>query len=174
MGHNGIAILGYFGYAYIMSKIFSIGYGGLNTESFIRLLKMHAIEMLVDVRSQPYSKYNPDFIKKNLERIIRAEAIQYLYLGDKLGGKREDKSFTQIEQESDYKDAIKKVADETKSKNVCLMCAESEPERCHRAHLNSQTLWKMGHDVGHILHNGRIVQHAELRRILQSNQHNLF
>lgn len=73
-------------------KLFTIGHSNHNLEKFIRLLEDNSINTLVDVRSAPYSRYNPQFNKEILESSLSQRTIQYAYAGKYLGGRPSDPS----------------------------------------------------------------------------------
>ena len=68
------------------AKIFTIGHSVIPPQRFIEILKTAGIETLVDVRSTPYSRRVPHANRENLQPTITREGIEYLYLGDYLGG----------------------------------------------------------------------------------------
>ena len=69
------------------SCIYSIGHGNKTVEELIRQLKLFDIHYLIDVRSVPYSKYNPQFNKEQLKAVINNSSdIIYGYMGDVIGG----------------------------------------------------------------------------------------
>ncbi|MEA2018916.1 MAG: DUF488 domain-containing protein, partial [Campylobacterota bacterium] len=74
------------------STIYSIGHGNKTIEQFIDELKAYNIEYLVDVRTTPYSKWNPHFNKNDLIYKLKENDIGYIFLGDKIGGLPSDKS----------------------------------------------------------------------------------
>ena len=67
--------------------IFTIGHSNLDPESFIKLLKDNSIDVVVDVRSNPYSKYVPQYNKSRIQESIETNNMKYLFLGKELGGK---------------------------------------------------------------------------------------
>jgi len=69
--------------------IFTIGHSNHSLEVFINLLQSHKIDVLVDVRSKPFSRFSPQFNKDGLEKAVRASGIKYLFLGKELGGRPE-------------------------------------------------------------------------------------
>src|SRR4051812_47882771 len=69
--------------------IFTIGHSRHPFAAFVELLRRHAVTLLCDVRSSPYSQANIDFNREVLERELRREAFFYRFLGDKLGGRPE-------------------------------------------------------------------------------------
>src|SRR5436309_14598733 len=74
-------------------SVFSIGHSNLSSEAFCHLLKRHAIEVLVDVRSHPQSRYAPHFSLEPLRSSTRAAGIRYVFLGRELGGRPDDPAF---------------------------------------------------------------------------------
>ena len=74
-------------------SIFTIGHSNHEIQRFIDLLKSNEIEVLVDIRSSPYSRFAPQFNKDDFKKAIQASGIKYLFLGKELGGKPEDPEF---------------------------------------------------------------------------------
>ena len=74
-----------------MREIFTIGYGGRETRDFIALLNRYEIDTLVDVRSQPYSRFNPEFTRSALSRVLAGSGISYVFMGESLGGRPDDR-----------------------------------------------------------------------------------
>ena len=68
------------------STIYSIGHGNKRMEDFIHELKSFNISNLLDIRSNPYSRWNPGFNKAALETALKKYGITYVFLGKKLGG----------------------------------------------------------------------------------------
>ena len=74
------------------TTIYSIGHGNKTIEDFIAELKSFDIEYLLDIRSKPYSKWNPQFNQETLELELKNNGITYVFVGDTLGGLPEDRS----------------------------------------------------------------------------------
>ena len=72
--------------------IYTIGYGNRSIEDFVKLLQKFDIKFLVDIRSQPYSRFNHDFSKDELEKSLKQHSIRYIFMGDTLGGRPKDSS----------------------------------------------------------------------------------
>ncbi|MBD3217377.1 MAG: DUF488 family protein [candidate division Zixibacteria bacterium] len=166
-----------------MHTIYTIGYGSLAIEDFLGLLKKSGIRILVDIRSKPYSKARPEYRKKELDRAVRQEGLEYSFLGDKLGGMPEDDTFYDSEGNVDYallqdspvyNQGIMELIASAEKSDICIMCAEALPERCHRGFLISETLYTSGIETKHILHDGKIVDHGKLRVKFDSGQIDLF
>ncbi len=120
--------------------------------------------MVVDVRTSPYSKYSPHFNKKPLEKALQESNINYVYLGNKIGGKPKDKKFYHndkliyhlLEKDEKYQQGLKELISLAENYPVVLVCSEEDPYRCHRHHLISQSLLKHGFQIFHIRGNGEL------------------
>ncbi|MBK6798495.1 MAG: DUF488 domain-containing protein [Acidobacteria bacterium] len=64
--------------------LYSIGHSNVSIEAFVKLLIERQMEILVDVRSQPYSRYNPHFSRESLKRSVEENKIRYVFLGDSI------------------------------------------------------------------------------------------
>jgi len=73
--------------------VWTIGHSNHPLEEFLGLLEQHRIQLLVDVRSSPYSRYASQFNRDAIQGPLRAQAVEYLFLGDLLGGRAEDGQF---------------------------------------------------------------------------------
>ena len=82
--------------------IYTIGHSNIAVERFVDLLRLQLIEMLVDTRSQPYSRYAPQFNREPLKASLDYAGIAYLYLGDKLGGRPRGGRYYRPEGTVDY------------------------------------------------------------------------
>ena len=138
--------------------IYTIGHSNMTQESFIEILKSFKIEILVDVRSSPYSKFVSHFNREDIKRILIKKDIRYIFLGDYIGGKPRDKKYYQngnvnyrlISMSDRYSEGINKIIELNNKCNIVLMCSEEDPYNCHRHNLITQTLVKKGLNVIHI------------------------
>jgi uncharacterized protein (DUF488 family) len=129
-----------------MQTIFTIGHSTRPINEFIDLLSEHSITQLVDIRTVPKSRYNPQFGQGVIEESLKSADIEYLHL-KKLGGLRHatkspinnawrNKSFRNYAdymQTDDFDEGIKELIELSKSKVTAIMCAEAVPWRCHRS-----------------------------------------
>ena len=144
--------------------IFTIGHSTHPLEAFVALLQQHGITALADVRSSPFSRFNPQFNKTTLEQATKAHAIQYLFLGDELGGRPKDQSFykdgqvqyAQLARTKSFQDGIDRLIQGAKKYQIALMCAEKNPQHCHRTLLVAPALVQRGIKVNHILADGNL------------------
>jgi len=134
------------------SNIYTIGYGSRNIEDFISLIKLYKIDYLIDVRSTPYSKFNPKFNQTDLQFLLKQNKVTYVFMGDNLGGRPLDKScytdegkvdYKKVETKDFYKIGICRVKTAyDKGLNIVLMCSEANPSHCHRSKLIGMTIMK--------------------------------
>lgn len=145
-------------------KVFTIGHSNHLFSHFLELIQKNNINMVVDVRTSPYSKYSPHFNKKPFNKALTDSGIKYVFLGNKIGGKPRDVKFYhedklvyhRLEKDKKYQDGLKELINLTKENLMVIMCSEEDPNRCHRHHLISQSLLKHGYQVSHIRGNGEL------------------
>ena len=150
-------------------KILTIGHSNHAQEFFLELLIRHHVTPLVDVRSVPYSRFNPHFDREQLAETLRASGIRYLYLGGELGGRPDDPScydengrirYDRLAHTPLFQNGLKKIVCETEKYHVSLMCAEKEPLDCHRTLLIGHELAQREDiDVAHIWPHGQPEPH---------------
>jgi len=157
------------------STLYSIGHGNRSSNELLALLQKYEIAYLVDIRSMPYSKYNPHFNKENFERFLVQHDIKYIYLGDQLGGLPKDRTCYDADGKVVYELVAQKIffteglnrlinANEKRIK-LAIMCSESKPQDCHRSKLIGKELRKKEINVNHIDENGRIKDQFEVINI---------
>src|ERR1051325_1474694 len=73
--------------------LYSIGHSNAEISAFLELLTRHGIELLVDTRSQPYSRYSPHFNRETLKAWLGEAEIAYLFMGEQLGGRPQASEF---------------------------------------------------------------------------------
>lgn len=141
------------------SSLYSIGHGNKSIETFIEELKHFGINYLIDIRSKPYSKYNPQFNHNDLKFALLDKKITYTYLGDILGGLPEDRTcytnghvdYDKLKEKVFFKDGLNRLITANKKNiKVAIMCSESKPEECHRTKLIGEELAKIGINLNHI------------------------
>lgn len=130
--------------------LYTIGHGNRKLAEFLALLKNFGIEYLIDVRSQPYSKFNPQFNQNDLKLSLEHNGIKYVFMGDSIGGRPKDTSCYDDDGKVDYdvvktKDFFIQGINRLKTAynqdiHVVLMCSESKPCECHRSKLIGRVL----------------------------------
>lgn len=155
--------------------IFSIGHSTHPVECFIALLKQHGIDVVADVRSSPFSRFNPQFNRDGLAHALRQSGIKYAFFGDELGARVDNPScyvegkvqYARLAARDEFRHAIARLIKGAANHRIALMCAEKEPLDCHRTILVSQALVKAGCEVNHIHSDGSLeLQNAALERLL--------
>lgn len=153
-------------------QIYTIGHSNHTKERFLDLLIAAKIEVLVDVRSTPNSRWAVFANGDKLKEILESVQIRYIYLGDMLGGRPSDsdsynyqtgKADYQVIREKEYfQRGIKRLIDGLRRYRVCIMCAEEDPTSCHRNLLVAESLRNVGVQIFHIRGDGRIQTDEEL------------
>ncbi len=153
--------------------IFTIGHSNHLLEKLLELLKQHQIEVVVDVRSSPYSQYASHFNKEAFQRSLRAQAIDYLFLGDIIGGRPEGQEFydekgyvlyDRLAQSPKFQQRITRLLEVIQSYRAVLFCSEEDPTNCHRRLLIGRVLCERGVRVLHIRGDERIQSEAEIAK----------
>jgi uncharacterized protein (DUF488 family) len=129
-----------------VEPVFTVGHSTRSAEEFVALLKAHRIESLVDVRTVPRSRHNPQFNRDTLPETLRRAGIEYLHLAE-LGGlrkAREDsvntgwhnlsfRGFADYMQTPEFENGLARLMDLANARRAAVMCAEAVPWRCHRS-----------------------------------------
>ncbi|HXH09490.1 MAG TPA: DUF488 domain-containing protein [Alphaproteobacteria bacterium] len=158
--------------------IFTIGHSNHPLEWFLGLLKAHGIEVLVDVRSHPYSKHAPHFDHQMLKARATAEGIRYLFLGAELGGRPKGEEFYdadghvlywRVAESAAFLEGISRLEAGIQKYKVAIMCSEENPAVCHRRLLIGRVLVMRGIRVCHIRGDGRVQTDTELAGEEQGN-----
>lgn len=145
-----------------MDTIYTIGHSTRSIEQFLGLLKAHNIEELVDVRTVPQSRHNPQFGQEELAAALQQAGIGYMHLG-KLGGLRQSskdsinlgwqnssfRGFADYMATPEFQQGLDELKAIAEKKRVAIMCAEAVPWRCHRS-LIADALTTQGWQVLHI------------------------
>lgn len=147
------------------------------------LLQDAGIDEVVDVRSTPYSQWAPFANRENLEKLLSSFEIRYLYLGDSLGGhipdlkgnKMSDKlqAYDEMKKNPAFQNGIDKLINEMDRRRVCIMCAEEDPESCHRRLLVGTSIMEQGISLIHLRGNGTRQSEEEIwkkRHHIDKNQ----
>lgn len=151
--------------------VFTIGHSTHPIAEFLELLKMHGVKRVIDVRTIPRSRHNPQFNREELASSLRAEGIAYTHL-KKLGGLRHSKKdssnqgwrnasfrgFADYMQAPEFEAGLDRATKLAATKPSALMCAEAVPWRCHRS-LVADALTVRRVPVEHIISGSRTQPH---------------
>ena len=148
--------------------ILTIGHSTHEINSFVALLKRHRINAVADVRSVPYSRWQPQFNLEDLTEALKAHGIAYVFLGKELGARSDDLEcyekgrvkYRLLAKTPLFRSGIERVRDGCSRRRIALMCAEKDPLDCHRTILVARELVKAGADIAHVLANGQVEPHS--------------
>jgi len=129
-----------------MPAIFTIGHSTHPIEEFVHLLQAHGVEQLIDIRTVPRSRTNPQFNRETLPNSLKAAGIGYLHM-PALGGLRHPRAdspntawrnasfrgYADYMQTAEFAAAIDRLVELGSQTQVAIMCAEAVPWRCHRS-----------------------------------------
>lgn len=154
--------------------IYSVGHSNHEADNFVKILQGFSIDVVVDVRSAPYSKYCPQFNKETIEQVLKSSGIKYLFLGKELGARPTDRScyvdaivsFEELKLSECFQQGISRLLNGMEKHNVAIMCSEKEPINCHRAILISRVLTENGISVKHILSETESLDQKDLEAML--------
>jgi uncharacterized protein (DUF488 family) len=153
------------------SRIYSIGHSNHPIEKFLRLLERHRIEVLVDVRSTPASRFAPQFGHARLRAAVAEAGRDYVFLGKELGGRPEGSEYYDEDGHvlygrraaaPEFVAGIERLVALATQRRVAMLCSEENPESCHRRLLVARVLARRGVAVDHIRGDGRLQDDAEL------------
>ncbi len=142
--------------------IYTIGHSTRTIEAFIELLRAYAVETVVDIRTIPRSRHNPQFNEETLPASIGKAYVSYRHIGA-LGGLRHAKKnsvnagwknasfrgFADYMATEEFKVGLEQLMFTARAKRTAIMCAEAVPWRCHRS-LIADALAAEGWRVRHI------------------------
>jgi len=152
--------------------VLTIGHSTRTLEEFIHLLHAHGVARVVDVRTVPRSRRNPQFNRETLPDSLKAASIEYTHLAS-LGGLRHTRpdspnqgwrnesfrGFADYMQTAEFEAGLRDLLALAAPGPVALMCAEALPWRCHRS-LIADALLVRGFHVEHIMSGARREEHA--------------
>jgi uncharacterized protein (DUF488 family) len=154
--------------------VLTIGHSTRTWGDFLKLLRAHGVRRVIDVRSIPRSKHNPQFDQETLRKKLRGARIGYVHLR-KLGGLRHARrdsanmgwrntsfrGFADYMQTSEFDAGLKRLIKLSHQKRSALMCAEAVPWRCHRS-LIADALTVRGIRVEDIMSKTRSQTHSRI------------
>ena len=157
------------------ATVFTIGHSNHPLEAFVALLRRHRVSAVADVRSAPYSRFNPHFSRGALAAALKERGIEYVYLGRELGGRPDDTAcyekgrvrYDRVARTGRFREGVGRVVQGAGRHRIALMCAEREPLDCHRTLLVARALDERGVQVVHIHGDGTLEGHgAAVDRLL--------
>jgi uncharacterized protein (DUF488 family) len=127
-------------------KVLTIGHSTRPIDEFIRLLNAHRVDRVIDIRTIPRSRHNPQFNRETLSRVLRRAEIRYTHMSG-LGGLRHPRrdsvnggwrnanfrGYADYMQTATFRRSLDRCIDLARHDHIVLMCAEAVPWRCHRS-----------------------------------------
>lgn len=149
-----------------MKNIYTIGHSVNTFEKFLKLLRKHKVNCIIDVRSTPFSKYAPQYNKENIKALLNKHGIYYIFMGEEFGARRKESElynedglvdFEKVGKSALFENGVQRVNDGIeKGYNISFMCTEKDPISCHRCILVGREFHKIGYNVCNIMPNGDI------------------
>ena len=151
--------------------VFTIGHSTRTLEEFIELVQIYSVTLIIDVRTVPHSRHNPQFNKEALPSTLKDVGVKYIHLPE-IGGLRHPKpksintalknssfrGYADYMQTKEFTDALLKIMALARENQIALMCAEALPWRCHR-NLISDALVARHVRVLHIISKTSTINH---------------
>jgi uncharacterized protein (DUF488 family) len=156
--------------------LFTVGHSDHDLTTFLSLLARHGITEIADVRSQPYSRFHPQFNREPLAEQLDRSKINYVFLGRELGARRTERESYQnrqarydlIRRLPAFAEGLDRIRRDLVSHRVALLCAEKDPITCHRTVLICRELRRDPIQIEHILDNGEIeTNHQAETRLIE-------
>lgn len=166
-----------------MLDVLTVGYGVRPVDELTHILCESDVTHLIDVRSSPYSNFNPTYDRPALQRALQNIGIKYIFMGDTLGGRPSDPAcyedgyviYERVMKTENYLLGISALMDAIKAGHrCCILCSETKPEECHRSKMIGITLEDRGVSVRHIDESCVIVSQQSVMKRLSDAQSNLF
>lgn len=166
--------------------LFTVGHSAHTLPHLVSLLRKHGVNRIADVRFQPYSRRNPHFNRESFKAALSVHSIEYLFLGNELGGRASDSAcvsagrvdYRRLAMTDLFREGLRRINREASQNALALMCAEKDPLTCHRTILVCRHLQDSGLSIQHILEDGRLEsQTAAEERLLamfSGGQNDLF
>ncbi len=151
------------------TEIYTVGHSTQSIEKFLGLLQKQGVTAIADVRSTPYSRFNPQFNREDLGSALKANGIRYVFLGKELGARSDDECcyidgkvrYKLLAKTPLFQSGINRVMEGAETLKIALMCAEKDPLDCHRTILVARELVNRGANITHILQDGSTELHRD-------------
>lgn len=149
--------------------LYTVGHSTHSIDRLLEVLNQYSIQAVYDVRSQPYSRYCPQFNRETLRSFLERTGVHYVFLGEQLGARSKNPAhyfngkvqYKAIAASSEFKQGLECILKGVETKKVALLCAEKDPINCHRAILICKHIRNNGLNIQHILEDGGLESTAE-------------
>lgn len=152
------------------TTVLTIGHSTHPAEKFLELLRLQGVDAVADVRSSPYSRFNPQFNRDELRTALKTAGIAYVFLGRELGARSDNPAcydtagqvqYRKLAQTESFQQGLDRVIEGSKKHRLALLCAEKEPLECHRTILIARELVARGVKIQHIQPDGSLESHDD-------------
>lgn len=151
--------------------VYTIGHSTRTIDEFVELIKTYVVTLVVDVRTVPRSRHNPQFNKETLPNTLKQYGVKYIHMSE-IGGLRHPKhdsinlalknsgfrGYADYMLTKEFTESLLKLIALAKENRLGIMCAEALPWRCHRS-LLSDALVVRHVIVEHIISKDSTIQH---------------
>jgi uncharacterized protein (DUF488 family) len=154
-------------------SVFTLGHSNHTDIVFLNLLRKHKIQIVVDIRSSPFTKYTPHFNRDPLAYILTSANIDYEYYGALLGGRPPESEYYDKEghvlygkmaESERFQEGISELLRLIRYSRVAILCSEEDPVECHRRLLVGRVLAGQDVKVIHIMGDGSLQSEDELAK----------
>ena len=151
--------------------VYTVGHSSHSIDEFMRLLTLHHIDALADVRSYPVSRFASQFNGEPLRLHLRKRGLRYVALGKELGGRPSDARFydeegyvlySDLAESAAFLEGIGRLEKGINEFNVAVMCSEEDPRHCHRRLLVGRVMADRGYEIRHVRGNGGVQAESDL------------
>lgn len=134
-------------------RIWTIGHSNHPIERFIALLRDSSIQVVADVRSQPYSAFAGHFSQAPLRTSLEEAGLRYVFLGRELGGRPLETDmydenghvlYDMVAASDRFAAGLDRLLEGARSFRVAIMCSEEDPTECHRTLLIGEAMRRTG------------------------------
>lgn len=148
-----------------LHAILSVGHSNHPLEQFLDLLAANRVDVVVDIRSSPQSRYASQFNAPTLRDALRTRRIRYLEMGRELGGRPDDPAYydgdghvryDRLAASAPFQRGIDRLVHGSHDHVIAVMCSEEDPANCHRWRLVGRVLATRGIDMAHIRGDGTV------------------
>jgi uncharacterized protein (DUF488 family) len=153
-------------------SVVTVGHSNGPRENFLELLRAADIDVLVDVRTSPFSRYAPQFNEREFRQAVEESGLRYVPMGEQLGGRPADPRlyddeghvvYARVARERFFLDGIERLKLGAVSHRIAVMCSEEDPIDCHRRLLIGRVLSAHGVRVLHLRGNGSLQTEDQIR-----------
>jgi uncharacterized protein (DUF488 family) len=153
----------------VTQPVFTIGHSDLDAPYFLRLLRINEIDLILDVRSAPYSRRAPQYNRSALAQSLESAHVGYAFAGKSLGGRPPDPtlyvsgrvSYPRVAGSQVFIQGLRRLSRLVVQYRIALLCSERDPLECHRFLLIGRALTIRGVNVEHILSDGSVESQAQ-------------